>query len=147
VTIAARDPKTVIAELFRRLSAGDDGVIDELMAADMVNHAATGRQGAEGWKQILAIVEVDLGRPVVEHHHLFGEGELVAHHMTMRGVHQASTMPLLSGVNVTGSEIEWTYIHIWRVVDGWIVEHWACRDDVGLLRQVGAWPVLPAGSA
>jgi hypothetical protein len=21
-----------------------------------------------------------------------------------------------------------------------VVEHWACRDDVGLLRQVGAWP-------
>jgi predicted ester cyclase len=136
-----RDPKAVIEELFRRLSEGDDGAIDELMAPDMVNHAAAARQGAEGWKQILAIVEVDFGgRPVVEHHHLFGEGDLVAHHMTMRGVHRASTMPLLSGADVTGTEIEWTYIHIWRVVDGQIVEHWACRDDVGLLRQVGAWP-------
>jgi ketosteroid isomerase-like protein len=136
MTMATREPKAVVEELFRRLSEGDDGAIDELMAADMVNHAAAARPGAEGWKQILAIVEVDFGgRPIVEHHQLFGEGDLVAHHMTMRGVHRASTMPLLSGVEVTGVEIEWTYMHVWRVV-----EHWACRDDLGLLRQVGAWP-------
>jgi lactoylglutathione lyase len=140
MTTDLREPKAVIAELFRRLSEGDDRAIDDLMAADMVNHAST-RQGAEGWKQILAVIEVDFGgRPVVEHHHLFGEGDLVAHHMTMRGVHQASTMPLLNGVEVTGEQIEWTYMHIWRVVDGQVVEHWACRDDVGLLRQVGALP-------
>jgi hypothetical protein len=26
------------------------------------------------------------------------------------------------------------------VADGSIVEHWACRDVVGLLAQVGGWP-------
>lgn len=144
-SMESREPKAVVEELFRRLSDGDDAAIDDLMAVDMVNHAATSRPGAEGWKQILAIVEVDFGgRPVIEHHHLFGEGELVAHHMTMRGVHRASTMPLLSGAEVTGAEIEWTYMHIWRVAGGRIVEHWACRDDVGLLRQVGAWPARQA---
>ncbi|MDQ3898225.1 MAG: ester cyclase, partial [Actinomycetota bacterium] len=29
---------------------------------------------------------------------------------------------------------------IWRVEDGKLVEHWACRDDLGLLHQLGAWP-------
>jgi predicted ester cyclase len=61
--------------------------------------------------------------------------------MTMRGRHRASTMPLLVGTDATGTDVSWTYIHIWRVVDGLVVEHWACRDDIGLLRQVGAWPV------
>lgn len=32
----------------------------------------------------------------------------------------------------------WTFIHIWRVVDGQIVEHWACRDDMTLLEQHAA---------
>jgi len=32
--------------------------------------------------------------------------------------------------------VAWTFIHIWRVVDGTIVEHWACRDDLGLLEQL-----------
>ncbi|MDE1853287.1 MAG: ester cyclase [Thaumarchaeota archaeon] len=29
------------------------------------------------------------------------------------------------------------HIHLFRVVDGKIVEHWANRDDLGAARQVG----------
>jgi predicted ester cyclase len=28
-------------------------------------------------------------------------------------------------------------IHIWQIVDGKIVEHWAARDDLGLREQLG----------
>ncbi len=140
------DPKDVIEELFRRLNAGDRAVMDELIAEDMVNHAATSRQGREGWKQIAAMVDVDLGADLTaENHHLIAEGDFVAHHMSLRGRHTASTMPLLAGVEPTGEDVTWTYMHIWRVVGGQVVEHWACRDDVGLLRQVGAWPPRSAG--
>jgi predicted ester cyclase len=136
----AANPKDVVQELFRRLAAGDRSAIDELMAEDMVNHAA-GPQGRDGWKQINAIVATDLGEDrSVEHHRFIGDGDFVAHHMTIHGHHQASTMPLLAGVAVSDTDVTWTYIHIWRVANGQIVEHWACRDDVGLLRQVGAWP-------
>lgn len=143
----SRDPRDVVEELFRRRLAGDEGVVDELVAIDMVNHAAGGEddlrgpQGREGWKQILALIEHDLGEEItIDHHHLIAEGEFVVDHMTMHGHHQGSTMGLLAGTEVTGVPVAWTYIHIWRVVDGMVVEHWACRDDVGLLRQVGAWP-------
>jgi lactoylglutathione lyase len=132
-------PKAVVAELSRRLSAGDETVLDELVAADMVNHAA-GPQGREGLRLILAIIEQDLGRPRVEEHHLIAEGEFVTQHLTLHGQHRASTMPLLAGIEPAKADVAWTFIHIWRVVDGRIVEHWACRDDVGLLGQIGAWP-------
>jgi lactoylglutathione lyase len=135
-----RSAREVVEELFRRLAQGDTSAIDDLIAEDMVNHAA-GPQGREGWKQIRAIIRRDLGDATIEHHHFVGDGDIVAHHMTMRGRHEASTMPLLDGVPVSGEPVAWTYIHLWRVADGEIVEHWACRDDVGLLRQVGAWPV------
>jgi predicted ester cyclase len=137
--MSERPARAIVEELFRRGEAGDDAVIDELVAKDMVNHAA-GPQGREGWKQILAIIANDLGAVEVEHHRLIGDGDVCAHHMTMTGTHQASTMPLLSGVRVSGAPVAWTYIHIWRAENGRIVEHWACRDDVGLLAQVGAWP-------
>lgn len=133
------EPKAVVEDLFRRVAARDWSALDEYIAEDMVNHAA-GPQGREGWRQILDVIDHDLGDVAIEHHHLVAEGELVAHHMTMRGTHQASTMPLLAGAEASGRPVEWTYMHLWRVVDGQIVEHWACRDDVGLLRQIGAWP-------
>jgi predicted SnoaL-like aldol condensation-catalyzing enzyme len=44
-------------------------------------------------------------------------------------------MPLLSGTEASGEPVTWTFIHLWRVADGTIAEHWACRDDMGLLLQ------------
>ena len=126
--------KAVVEELFRRLEAGDVDALD-LVAEDMINHAA-GPQGREGLNLILNTIDTDLGPVTVEQHHLIGEGDLVAQHLTMHGIHRASTMPLLAGASVSGRPAAWTFIHIWRVADGMVVEHWACRDDLGLLEQV-----------
>jgi predicted ester cyclase len=126
--------KAVVEEMFRRQQAGDDAALD-LVAADMVNHAA-GPQGREGLRRILRTIDDDLGPITVEQHHLVAEGDLVMQHLTLHGVHKASTMPLLSDQPVSGRPIAWTFIHIWRVADGMIVEHWACRDDMGLLEQL-----------
>jgi lactoylglutathione lyase len=126
--------KDVVAEMFRRQEAGDETALD-LVATDMVNHAS-GAQGREGLRRILGTIDDDLGPVTVEQHHLMGEGDLVAQHLTLHGTHRASTMPLLAGTPVSGRPTAWTFIHLWRVVDGLIVEHWACRDDMGLLEQV-----------
>ena len=133
--MGGRSAKDVVEELFRRRAAGDEGVLDELVSVDMVNHAA-GPQGREGMRRILRIIDEDLGPVTVEQHHLFGEGDLVAQHLTLHGTHRASTMPLLAGAPASGRPAAWTFIHIWRVADGVIVEHWACRDDMGLLQQL-----------
>jgi len=133
------EPRAVIEELFRRQQAGDLSVLDDLVAIDMVNHAA-GPQGRDGLRQILETIHHDFGDGDMEQHHLIADGELVAQHVTVRGVHRASSMPLVEGTEPTGLEVSWTFIHIWRVEDGQIVEHWACRDDLGLLHQIGAWP-------
>jgi lactoylglutathione lyase len=133
--VSGRSPKDVVEELFRRQQAGDPAVLDDLIAEDMVNHAA-GPQGRAGLALILGTIDDDLGPLTMEQHHLIAEGDLVAQHLTVRGTHRGSTMPLLAGTPVSGRATAWTFIHIWRVVDGVIVEHWACRDDMGLLEQV-----------
>ncbi len=130
-----RSAKDVVDELLRRQQAGDDTALDDLVAEDMVNHAA-GPQGRDGLKLILGIIDHDLGPVTVEEHHLIGDGDLVAQHLTLRGTHRASTMPLLAGTTVSDRPAAWTFIHIWRVSDGMIVEHWACRDDLHLLEQL-----------
>jgi lactoylglutathione lyase len=130
-----RSARQVVEELIQRQRAGDETVLDDLVAADMVNHAA-GPQGREGLRSILRTIVVDLGPTELEQHHLVAEGDLVVQHMTLHGTHRASTMPLLARTPVTGRAAAWTFIHIWRVADGLIVEHWACRDDMGLLEQL-----------
>jgi lactoylglutathione lyase len=101
----------------------------------MVNHAA-GPQGRAGLVRILSIIDHDLGPVTVEQHHLVGDGDIVAQHLTLHGTHRASTMPLLADVVPSGRPAAWRFIHIWRVAGGMIVEHWACRDDMGLLGQL-----------
>jgi predicted ester cyclase len=133
--MSERSAKEVVEEMFRRQQAGDDTALDDLVAAEMVNHAA-GPQGRDGLKRILRTIDDDLGPVTVEQHHLIGEGNLVAQHVTMHGTHRASTMPLLADTPISGRPTAWTFIHIWRVVDGMVVEHWACRDDMGLLEQL-----------
>jgi lactoylglutathione lyase len=127
--------REVVEELIRRQQAGDERVLDDLVAADLVNHAA-GPQGRDGLRRILRIIDDDLGPVSFEQHHLIAEGDMVVQHVTVHGTHRASTMPLLDGTPVSGRAAAWTYIHIWRVAAGMIVEHWACRDDMGLVAQL-----------
>lgn len=133
--MSSRTARDIIEELFRRQQTGDDTALDDLVAEDMVNHAA-GPQGRDGLRQILATIAHDLGPITAEQHHLIGDGALVAQHLTLRGTHRASTMPLLTGIPPSGLSITWTFIHIWRVAGDVVVEHWACRDDMGLLDQL-----------
>jgi predicted ester cyclase len=133
--MSQRTAKDVVTELFRRQRAADDTVLDDLVAADLLNHAA-GPQGREGLRQILRTIEADLGPTILEQHHLIGEGDLAVQHVKLHGTHRGSTMPLLADVPVADRPAAWTFIHIWRVADGMLVEHWACRDDMGLLEQL-----------
>ena len=133
--MSQRSAKDVVEELFSRQQAGDVTALEDLVAEDMINHAS-GLQGRAGLDLILRTIDADLGPVVIEQHHLIGDGDLVAQHLTLHGAHRASTMPLLAGTPVSGRPTAWTFIHIWRVADGMIVEHWACRDDMGLLEQV-----------
>ena len=127
--------KAVVAEFTRRQAAGDETVLDDLVAVDFVNHAA-GPQGREGLRQILRTIDRDLGPVRFEQHHLVADNDVVVQHVTVHGTHRGSTMPLLSGIPATGKAAAWRFIHIWRVAGGTIVEHWACRDDMALVEQL-----------
>src|SRR3954463_14185576 len=95
-----------------------------LIAEDLIQHAA-GPQGRDGLRQTLATLDHDLDHPTATIHRVVAQDDLVVVHLTMNGRLGPSTMPLLADVPPTGSAIAWDFIHIWRVVDGSIVEHWA----------------------
>jgi predicted ester cyclase len=56
---------------------------------------------------------------------------------TMEGTHRGQLM----GVAATGNRVRWRQCHVIRIGhDGRAVEHAAIRDDLGLLKQLGAGP-------
>ena len=65
-----------------------------------------------------------------------GDGETVAVRSTCSGTHEGE----LWGIRPTGKRFAVQQSHWFRVVDGKVAEHWALRDDLGMMRQIGAMP-------
>jgi len=63
------------------------------------------------------------------------DDELAAVHAVMHATHTGDG---LGGVKPTGKRVSAEQMHFVRFEDGKIVEHWAVRDDAGLLRQLGS---------
>ena len=131
-------PVETVSAFQRALELRDDSAF-ALVAEDLIQHAA-GPQGREGLRLTVATLDHDLDHPTATIHRVVAQDDLVVVQLTMHGRHVASTMPLLGELPPTGNAVAWEFIHIWRVAGGSLVEHWACRDDVGLLAQVGGWP-------
>ena len=83
-------------------------------------------------------------------HGWVAEGDWVVIRATYSGTHRGvGRLPIdggmLIGVPPTHRSFAVLHIHMFRVVDGLIREHWGGRDDVGMMRQLGLLP--PPGSA
>jgi hypothetical protein len=50
----------------------------------------------------------------------------------------------VQGIPPMHREIAMDYVHILRLSGGTAVEHWGVRDDVALMRELGALPARPA---
>ncbi len=128
-------------ELF---GAGRLELADELIAPDCVDHGGESAPGGPG-READAARGPDAIKTVVrwlrgafpdltyEVEDAFGDGDRVALRCTVRGTHQGEFL----GRPPTGRSFAVGQIHLFRVRDGQIAEHWACRDDVGMMRQLG----------
>jgi predicted ester cyclase len=114
----------------------DLGAIDELVSPDYFNHAAS-----EGHRRDGAEASVGWMLSVFPDHRfdvegVAADGETVAVLGTMVATHEGDLM----GIAPTGKRVAALQSHWFRVVDGKITEHWAVRDDLGMLRQLGVMP-------
>ncbi len=60
----------------------------------------------------------------------------MALHVTNAGTMQGEW----AGMPPTGKHATWSAVHISRIVDGRIVEHWVVQDQLGMLQQLGLVP-------
>ena len=117
---------------------GKLGVVDELMAADYVEHVATPGfpGGTAGLKQFVTALRAafpDFNYTVDDS---IAEGDKVVQRVTARGTMKGA----FAGMPATGKQATWTETHIARVADGKLVEHWADQDRLGMLQQLGVIP-------
>jgi predicted ester cyclase len=111
----------------------DLGAIDGLVSPDYLNHAAS-----EGHRRDGAEASVGWMLSVFPDHRfdvegVAADGETVAVLGTMVATHEGDLM----GIAPTGKRVAARQSHWFRVVDGKITEHWAVRDDLVMMRQLG----------
>jgi predicted ester cyclase len=124
--------------LLEVINEGNFDLLDELLAPDFVDH--TPRRGVPptraGLKQ--AITELEGAFPDVRYaiDDAFTCGDLVVHRLSATGTMTGTFM----GIPATGKPATWSEIHIGRVVDGRLTEHWGLVDQLGMLVQLGIVP-------
>jgi lactoylglutathione lyase len=74
----------------------------------------------------------------VELHLVMHSDDTVMIWFTVHGRHVGNGFPRLKGLPVNGNLVAWPQVHIFRLADGLVVEHWAVRDDAAMLDAVKA---------
>ena len=137
-------------EIARRFGAdvwgrGDTAAVDELFAADVVDHNAFPGQppGAEGVKQIVALFRAAFPDLQITNEEILADAERAVLRWSARGTHQGE----LAGIPATGKQVRMTGIDILRIADGKVVERWGEYNSLELMQQLGVVPAPQATGA
>ncbi|MGA7861413.1 MAG: ester cyclase [Thermoplasmata archaeon] len=143
--MAAKENEEVVRRQFELLNAGDIHGAAGLWAPEAFNH------GRKVDRTTISKVYESLHSLHETHtlHEMVAAGDWVAVRTTCQGVHSAEPeIPvngaIFVGLKPTGRGYTVQHVHLFRIVDGKITEHWANRDDLGAARQIGL-ELRPAG--
>jgi predicted ester cyclase len=122
--------------------AVDEAGLAEVVHPNVVNHEAppSAPQGLEGMTSTMRMLAAAFSDRRWEIHQAIAEDDTVVLHCTFSGRHTGPFM----GLAPTDRPFAYRQIHIVRFQGGKGIEHWAVRDDLSFLRQVGAVPSQPA---
>ena len=122
----------------------DERAADELTAPNFVPHSWPGVEpGVEGLKQAQRRVSAGLEDARMTIEDVIAEGDKVVVRLTSHGRHAGEFM----GMPPSGKAYDISEIHIFRIADGQVIEHWRDADMLGMLRQLGAFPEPAASRA
>ncbi len=120
------------------LNNGNFGLIDEIYATDYVEHVV--QPGVpptrEGFKQFAKAFKTafpDLHYTIDDS---IESGDRIVHRVTASGTMKGDFM----GMPATGKRATWTEIHIDRIANGRLAEHWGLVDQMGMFVQLGIVP-------
>jgi predicted ester cyclase len=124
--------RRMLEDLFEK---GELDAADELIHPEFINHEAPpdNPQGPEGLRETVRWLRGLWGPMRADIEDEICEGDKVVARVTMHGRHLGEFL----GKAPTGKAFAVEQIHIWRVQDGKVIEHWSVRDDLGQALQLG----------
>ena len=130
--------KAVVDRFIREVFVeGRPEAVDELVAEDFVPHTwGQMADGRDGLKQAMERVARGLADARMTVEDVIAEDDRVAVRLTS----QARQVGEFMGMPPSGREYRIEEIHIFRVRDGRIAEHWHEADFLGMMKQLGALP-------
>ncbi|MEY9965524.1 putative ester cyclase [Streptacidiphilus sp. MAP12-16] len=133
------DNKRVVKRFEELVAARDVERLDELCTPDMVNHAlAPGRPaGLAGTREFLTTMAQLFENDHFDSSYVVAEGDLVVQFGVRSGHWKGGN---LFGFPAQSGNYARDVAFAYRIADGRIAERWAIRDDLGMLRQLGALP-------
>ncbi len=126
--------KQLVREIIDRIFVHqEDAAIDELIAPDFVPHTfGPMPPGREGLREGMKRAGTGISDPEFEIHDLIAEADRVAARLTTSARHTGTFM----GAEPTGKRYSIDEIHIFRLRDGKLVEHWHEFDKATLMAQL-----------
>ena len=116
---------------------GDLGAVDELLADDFVPHTwGNVGGGTDELKAAIERVSAGLSEPSMTIDDMIAEDDKVAVRLTSHATQTGEFM----GMPPSGNSYTIDEIHIFRLREGKVVEHWHQADFMGMMRQLGATP-------
>jgi steroid delta-isomerase-like uncharacterized protein len=116
---------------------GSFDAVDELLADDFVGHTWPGTgDGKADLKKAIERVSAGLSDPRFTIEDMIAEDDRVAVRLTASARQTGTFM----GMPGSGKAYEIGEIHIFRIRDLKVVEHWHQFDSMGMMRQLGALP-------
>jgi ketosteroid isomerase-like protein len=130
--------RELIRQFDEAVATGDVKALDELCTQDMVNHAlAPDRpKGLEGTREFLRTGMPQFQADGWTDSVMVAEGDYVVQFGVRAGTWRGG--PFL-GFEVSPGPYSRNVAFCYRIQDGKIAERWAMRDDLTMLRQLGAF--------
>jgi predicted ester cyclase len=134
--------RRTLEEIFPR---ADVAALADVIHPECFNHEAPAGapQGVEGMQQLVLWLNRAFADLHYEIHKVVAQDDTVAVYCTMTGRHTGEFM----GLPATHRQVASNQVHLVRFQDGKGIEHWAVRDDLTLMRQLGALPTHRSGTA
>ena len=110
-------------------------LLEEFLIEDFNSHTNLA-PGLEGVKQFFAISIAAFPDQQTTIEDVIAEEDKVVVRATFRASHQGD----LNGIPPTGRTVKTSWISIFRLANGKIVEHWYEDDMMGLMQQLGVIP-------